>query len=274
MRVQDIGAGSILIGVPDGQKGPTLSDGATPAHPLVSGDAAGKPIPTNDWWSSLLYNYFGDAYSAPMYADPLALKADAAGLELSYQPNHRLINGSPSDPVWEGVKYEYTFNPTVHVGIDGLNASAATAAGYGDWTVTAQWQSAGAGLEATFGHGLPFVYFQRTGGGDAVVDLFQDAPVNRIDSPTAQLTYTVIGLTGQYRPGGATHFFFRWTPARMRAMARKCASPTISTATAGWTAPRPTITSPPMPPPAGRPIRTASAPPPPAAPWPTSSTGR
>jgi endoglucanase Acf2 len=207
MRVQDIGAGSILIGIPDGQKGPTLSDGATPAHPLVSGDAAGKPIPTNDGWSSLLYNYFGDAYSAPMYADPLALKADATGLELSYQPNYRLINGSPSDPVWQGVKYEYTFNPTVHVGIDGLHASAATAADHGDWTVTAQWQSAGAGLEATFGHGLPFVYFQRTGGGDAVVDLFQDTPVNRIDSPTAQLTYTVSGLTGQYRPGDATHFF-------------------------------------------------------------------
>lgn len=206
MQVQVIGAGSILVGVPEGENGPTLSNGATPAHPLVSDAAEGKPIPTNDWWSSLLYSYFGDAYSAPIYADPLTLKADATGLQLSYQANYRLIDGSPSDPVWQGVKYEYTFTPTLHVGIDGLNASAATASDYGDWTVTAQWQSVGAGLEATFGHGLPFVYFQRTDGGDALVNLFQDAAASRIDAPTAQLTYTIEGLTGQYRPGGATHF--------------------------------------------------------------------
>jgi endoglucanase Acf2 len=54
------------------------------------------------------------------------------------------------------------------VGVSGLNASQTKTHDYGDWTATALWESGATNMEATFGHGLPFVFFKVTGG-DAIV---------------------------------------------------------------------------------------------------------
>jgi len=60
-------------------------------------------------------------------------------------------------------------------------------AAHGDWSVTARWQDGSRSLDATFGHGLPFVYFRKNGTGDALVRfaappqvLLQTGPVLKV----------------------------------------------------------------------------------------------
>ena len=203
MGVLRVGAGSISTAIPAGAAGPELSNGAD-ATPRVSGDAARTPVPTNDWWSSLIFSYFSEPGSAPLYADPIALRADGAGLQIGYQSDVTYIDG-PGLQVPDNIKYQYTFAPGLHVGLEGLGGASVTVADYGDWTVTADWQGAGPGLQATFGHGLPFVYFSKSGAGDAVIDVVAAAPVSHVDNPTQPLVYQIAGLTGVFN-GGVTQF--------------------------------------------------------------------
>lgn len=54
--------------------------------PLVSGVAATKPIPTNDWWSSLLKNdVFGgsNAFAENLFSYPIAMQTTNTGLVVS-----------------------------------------------------------------------------------------------------------------------------------------------------------------------------------------------
>ncbi|MCU4174425.1 glycosyl hydrolase [Carboxylicivirga sp. N1Y90] len=106
--------------------------------PQVSGNALGKPIPTNDWYSKvLLENHAGNMFNYPM-----ALKTTNAGLVVSYIPWG----------VWDA------YDP-IEVGVSGLNASRATVADHSDWTVTLDWNSGD--FQATAGIGMPFIYFDK-----------------------------------------------------------------------------------------------------------------
>ena len=203
MGVQGIGAGSISTTIPDGAAGPE-SFGGAPAVPHVSGDAAGAPIPTNDWWSSLAFNYFNSSTSAPLYADPIAVRADGTGLQIGYESVVTYIDG-PGLQVADNIKYQYSFAPGLHVGVEGLSGAAVTVSDYGDWTVTADWRAGAADLQATFGHGLPFVYFSLGGDGAAVIDVLKAPPVSRVDNPTQPLVYKIGGLSGSFN-GDVTHF--------------------------------------------------------------------
>jgi len=203
MGVRGVGAGSISTTIPNGAAGPELYGGAE-ATPQVSGDAADAPIPTNDWWSSLVYNYFNSPTSAPLYADPIALRADGTGLQIGFQRAVTYIDG-PGLQVADNIKYEHPFAPGLHVGLEGLSGAGVTVASHSDWTVTADWHQSSEGLQATFGHGLPFVYFSRNGDGAAVIDVMKAPPVSRVDNPTQPLVYKIDGLGGTFN-GGITHF--------------------------------------------------------------------
>lgn len=203
MGVQAIGAGSISTTIPADAAGPQVYGGAD-AVPHVSGAAADAPVPTNDWWSSLAFNYFSSPTSAPLYAHPIALRADGTGLQIGYQNAVTYID-APGLQVPDNVKYEYSFAPGLHVGLEGLSGAGVTVAGYGDWTVTTDWRDANDGLQATFGHGLPFVYFSRSGDGAAVVDVVAAPPVSHVDNPTQPLVYQIGGLNGAFN-GDVTHF--------------------------------------------------------------------
>jgi endoglucanase Acf2 len=203
MSVRTVGAGSIETAIPDGAAGPEHFNG-TSAQPRVSGAAALAPVPTNDWWSSLVFDYFGGATSAPLYADPIAVRADPSGLQIGYQAAATYID-APGLQVPDNVKYEHAFAPGLHVGLAGLNGADVTVADYGDWTVTAAWQEAGGGLQATFGHGLPYVFFSAGAGAAAVIDVMPAPPVSRVDNPAQPLVYEIGGLTGAF-DGGVTRF--------------------------------------------------------------------
>jgi endoglucanase Acf2 len=108
--------------------------------PQVSGNAAGKPVPTNDWWSLLIKN----DHAGNLFNYPMALKTTNPGLVVSYIP-------------W-GV---YDDQEPVIIGVSGLNASKATVSDYSDWTVTMDWNDGTHHFQATSGIAMPFLYFEK-----------------------------------------------------------------------------------------------------------------
>ncbi len=126
-----------------------------PVVPKVTEDFKGVPT-SNDWWSSLIWEndtHGTNPYSDSMYAHPLTLRAQGEGLAFGY----------PTHPEASPYQYMYWYTKDVVVGLAGLAAPDTRVAGYSDWAVTAAWKGAAGELRATFGHGLPFVYFTRKG---------------------------------------------------------------------------------------------------------------
>ncbi|WP_461712737.1 glycosyl hydrolase [Streptomyces sp. DSM 41029] len=151
-----VGAGSYSDTRPPGTTGPTTDTGA-PVTPKVTRAAADKPVPTNDWWSSLAFQRYGDnPYSTPMYGHPLTYQAVSGGLEVGY----------PTSPtvVGEGRQYEYAHKRDLTLGLSGLDSPDTKADDWSDWTVTPYWSDGSRTLRTTIGHGLPFVYAQGSGG--------------------------------------------------------------------------------------------------------------
>lgn len=151
-----VGAGSYSDTRPAGTSGPTNNTGA-PVTPKVTPAAASKPLPTNDWWSSLAFQRYGDnPYSTPMYGHPLTYQAVAGGLEVGY----------PTSPavVGDGRQYEYAHKRDLTLGLGGLNSPDTKADDWSDWTVTPYWSDGSRTLRTTIGHGSPFVYARGSGG--------------------------------------------------------------------------------------------------------------
>ncbi|MEV8311779.1 glycosyl hydrolase [Streptomyces flavidovirens] len=151
-----VGAGSYSDVRPAGTSGPTTNTG-TPVTPKLTPAAKDKPLPTNDWWSSLAFQRYGDnPHSTPMYGHPLTYQATTAGLEVGY----------PTTPavVGDGRQYEYAHKRDLTLGLTGLNSPDTKADDWSDWTVTPYWSDGARTLRTTIGHGLPFVYAKGSGG--------------------------------------------------------------------------------------------------------------
>ncbi|WP_236241286.1 glycosyl hydrolase [Streptomyces sp. CC228A] len=151
-----VGSGSYSDTRPPGTSGPTTNTG-TPVTPKVTAAAQGKPVPTNDWWSSLAFQRYGDnPYSTPMYGHPLTYQATSAGLDIGYPTTPAIVG--------DGRQYEYAHKRDLTLGLTGLNSPDTKADSWSDWTVTPYWSDGTRTLRATIGHGLPFVYAKGTGG--------------------------------------------------------------------------------------------------------------
>lgn len=108
--------------------------------PQVSGNAAGKPIPTNDWWSKLIKENHADN----LFNYPMTMKTTNQGLIVTYIPWGPIGDSAP-----------------ITVGLSGLNTSMATVSDHSDWTVTMNWDDGAHNLSATSGIGMPFIYFEK-----------------------------------------------------------------------------------------------------------------
>ncbi|WP_282031039.1 glycosyl hydrolase [Winogradskyella eximia] len=115
-------------------------NGFPSGSPQLSGNAIGKPAPTNDWWSKLIKENHADN----LFNYPMTMKTTNQGLIVTYIPWGVIGDSAP-----------------IEVGLTGLNASMTKVSDYSDWTVTMDWSDSSHQLQATSGIGMPFLYFTK-----------------------------------------------------------------------------------------------------------------
>ncbi|NNF03119.1 MAG: hypothetical protein HKN17_01525, partial [Rhodothermales bacterium] len=72
-----VGLGSYRTSVPPGEVGPQDFQQQAVQPKVSSGFAL--PVQSNDYWSSLLYPFFGNPHSTVLYAHPINAQASAEG---------------------------------------------------------------------------------------------------------------------------------------------------------------------------------------------------
>ena len=211
-----LGAGGYITTLLGDEKPPSNFKGQ-PVKPRVtpSFTKSGAVPTSNDWWSSLIWQFDragkSNPGSEPLFAHPLALKALPAGLGV----------GGPGQAQVTPRTYFFPYHEDLRVGVEGLRATTARVEGYDDWTVTVRWtpenrsddgaEDAARGaatpapsLVATFGHGLPFAYFEATAGA-AIIELPAEADVAYFLETPGALGVTVAGRPyGIFAPTGAS----------------------------------------------------------------------
>ena len=144
----DVGSGSYTTQFP----GTDVAgrNGFPSGTPYLSGEAATKPVPTNDWWSNLIK----EAHGGQAFNYPLSYRCYTRGLAINYTMPYGSTPSdyrSPMDGVFDGII----------VGVQSLNASSSTASDHSDWTATINWNDGSHDFSALMGHGMPFTYFTK-----------------------------------------------------------------------------------------------------------------
>ncbi len=193
-----VGAGSYTTTLPAGQKLPSgCGDLSTNPRGSATANAPKGPVPTNDWWTSILWKKTDCAFGEPLFAHPAAYDTVPGGLGISY-PTIPVLTGSPT-----GVgEYKFPYTRDVLVGMPGLNAGKVMVDDWTDWTVSPQWSDGGRTLTATIGHGLPLSYYEVSGGS---AQLSTDGPPNVWNQSGSRIGFTVRGHDYvAYAPTGAS----------------------------------------------------------------------
>ncbi|MED5586302.1 MAG: glycosyl hydrolase [Verrucomicrobiota bacterium] len=123
------------------------------------------PIPTNDWWSSVLW----EPFSSNHFPHPLGVKCEANGLRIA-NPGASLntfdrgvisaIPGGGND---------------LTIGLSGVEKFIdARVENHSDWFLTVRFGNSERFLRCTYGHGSPFVYAEAKGSAPAL--RFQQTP--------------------------------------------------------------------------------------------------
>ncbi|WP_372495095.1 glycosyl hydrolase [Micromonospora phytophila] len=158
-----VGAGSYTTD-PVGPLPTGCGDLSTNPRQFATANAPAGPVPTNDWWSSLLWKKTNCTYSEPLHAHPVSYQTFGDGLGFS-ATSTPTISGTST-----GVgEFKYPYSEDIRVGVAALGAPVVKVDDWTDWTVTPYWSDGARTMRATIGHGLPFTYF-RTSGGDAVIN--------------------------------------------------------------------------------------------------------
>ncbi len=144
--------------------------------PQLSGNALGKPVPTNDWWSKLVKENHADN----LFNYPMTLKTTNQGLIVTYIPWGVIGDSAP-----------------IEVGLSGLSTTQTTVSDYSDWTVTMNWKDSGHELQATAGIGMPFLYFQKDN--DDIVEI-------KVNSGTATISNELLMI--ENATSGADFVFY------------------------------------------------------------------
>ncbi|MGL4462602.1 MAG: glycosyl hydrolase, partial [Planctomycetia bacterium] len=187
--VATAGAGSYLTKAPRACK-------PLPKEIFRTADLSG-PTPTNQWWSSLVWQPF----SQNMFAHPAVVRCDADGLMMAYPGRH--IRGDASG-IFGSADLR---SGDLKIGHSAAASfQRADCGGWSDWFVTAVFADEGRSLRTSFGHGSPFVYCMFEGGGPRVA--FSKKPTRWAGGAAdAVLGVTVDGNHyGLFGAGGS-----RWT---------------------------------------------------------------
>ncbi len=157
-RADAVGQGSYTT-TPPGPLPSGCGNLSTDPRRWVTANAPSGAVPTNDWWSSILWKRTNCAYGEPLFAQPLGFQAGSGGLGVSYSTTPA-ISGSAT-----GVgEYHFNYGEDFVVGVEGLAAGEVKVDDWSDWTVSPLLTDGAHTLRATIGSGLPFSYYRATGG--------------------------------------------------------------------------------------------------------------
>jgi endoglucanase Acf2 len=189
-----VGAGSYTT-TPVGSLPSGCGDISTNPRQWVTSNAPSGAVPTNDWWTSILWKRTNCAYGEPMVAHPLDFHAEATGLGFSYTTTPTTSGSST------GVgEYHFPYNEDFVAGVAGLNAPDVMVDGWSDWTVSPYFTDGAHSLRATIGEGLPFAYFKVTGG-SAQISASNGATATVWANSGSMIGYTING-----------HDYAAWAP--------------------------------------------------------------
>jgi hypothetical protein len=158
-----IAAGRLLPAPAAGDAVPTSFSGSR-LTPLVSA-GFDEPVPSSDWWSSVVMPVFGNPFSAPLHVHPLTVQMTANGLDFG-APTHAVVT------VTGNTTTEYKTPHRFDLGIDLLGGEAADSfavEGYGDWSFTGRWLGGGSSPTATLAQGSPVLWLEDVDFGRAVI---------------------------------------------------------------------------------------------------------
>ncbi|MFR9795690.1 glycosyl hydrolase [Streptomyces sp. MS06] len=197
-RAEAVGEGSYTT-QPPGPLPSGCADLSTDPRHWVTSHAPSGAVPTNDWWSSILWKRTDCAYGEPLYAQPLGYRAQSGGLGVSYSTTPTVSGGAT------GVgEYHYDYAEDFVVGVTDLAAPEVKVDDWSDWTVSPLLTDGAHSLRATIGSGLPFAYFRATGG-DARIRAASGADVTVWSNAGATIGYRVNGHDYvAFAPSGST----------------------------------------------------------------------
>lgn len=177
-------------------KGGASRETTTPDPQYRSGEAAAQAAPTNQWYSSVMF----ERWSQPIHAHPMTYRATEQGFELGL-PTSRVetVKGSRE------VKYAHV--PAIVVSPAGFKPQDARLAKFSDWMAEISMAAGpGQSLEATVLHGSPFSYYECSTGDvrfrlSASPALLSDPASSTLDKRVAAFTiaghsYAIFAPTG------------------------------------------------------------------------------
>lgn len=148
-----LGAGAVSLK-------PRGNDKAVPRAPFRSEAMLQRAAPTNQWYSSLIFNDKPEN----IYAQPLSFRPTAVGLEMAL-PKKAVVPTERKD-----VEIHYAHQDALTVSPVAFEAGRALLAGSSDWAIDITMGRGADRFDATVAHGSPYAWF-RVGRGDLRVQL-------------------------------------------------------------------------------------------------------
>lgn len=137
--------------------------------PFIHPSQAGRPVPTNDWWTNLVMQGPGGR----LWALPALVKFDNYGVMVSYPTGWSTKRGEKGSGVETSTPLEVRLagSPVIPATQKQRKPSEASTAdalktsvlNWGDWTVVTRQEKENNHWDVTFGHGLPFMWVECAG---------------------------------------------------------------------------------------------------------------
>lgn len=180
---------------------PKGTDPVAPPAPWRSGAAKQQAVPTNQWYSSLVFG----GQREPIHAQPLSMVPIEGGLEVAL-PRKQVAPTERRD-----VEIHYPHREPVIVTAAGFKAGRAHLDKISDWAIDMTWSEGPHLLRATVAHGGPYVQFRvsygdlqlRLPAGSQAAPSKEDSRILEITSPSAEwAAYGPTGVRWEVQPTG------------------------------------------------------------------------
>ncbi len=116
--------------------------------PWRSGPMLERAVPTNQWYSSVVYERWSDV----LHAHPLSARASESGFEIAY-PKGIVVPVAGKQP-----EIQFPHRPALRVSSPSFTPDAARLHDAGDWDIQVRMAQAEQYLDARIAHGSPYVY--------------------------------------------------------------------------------------------------------------------